>query len=137
MDKATARGRRWSPSTALLVLLAAAVALQRPAAAQAPKWTIMVYMLADNNLECYGILDLLVSFNCNSRHCHCRAAHHHHLACKCPALLGHYSPRICDLLAKCRPCIRAAAWIEACSVCVRSSLATSSLARVAWRARGS
>lgn len=25
------------------------------------KWTLIVYMLADNNLECFGILDLIVS----------------------------------------------------------------------------
>ncbi len=39
-----------------LVLLAA---LAAPLAAAAPtKWTILIYMLADNDLECYGILNL-------------------------------------------------------------------------------
>lgn len=26
------------------------------------KWTFLVYMLADNNLECFGLLDMLVGF---------------------------------------------------------------------------
>jgi hypothetical protein len=29
-------------------------------AAAAPKWTMLIYMLADNDLECYGVSDLVV-----------------------------------------------------------------------------
>lgn len=63
------RSRTRAPSTAppplalaVVLLLAAAAHLPlRPALAAAPRWVVMVYMIADNNLECFGILDLIVS----------------------------------------------------------------------------
>ncbi len=49
--------QRHGPMLPFLLLPGAAAQTQ----AQTPiKWTLLVYMLADNNLECFGILDLIV-----------------------------------------------------------------------------
>lgn len=46
----------------VLLLLLVAVAKNVLAAAQGNvKWTVLIYMLADNNLDCFGVLDLIVS----------------------------------------------------------------------------
>ena len=57
-----APGRRRQQQKQHTVLLATAVLLLLlPALAEAAtKWTFLVYMIADNDLECFGIDDLTV-----------------------------------------------------------------------------
>jgi hypothetical protein len=44
----------------LAVLLLAAALCARPAAGAPTKWTFLIYMIADNNLECFALDDMAV-----------------------------------------------------------------------------
>jgi hypothetical protein len=55
-----ARPAAATAAAALLLLVAVAAILPVLVAAGPTKWTVLVYMVADNDLECFGVDDLAV-----------------------------------------------------------------------------
>jgi hypothetical protein len=61
MAMAPAASGRRARCAPVPLAIAALLAMICAAAAASPKWTFFIYMLADNDLECFAIDDMAVS----------------------------------------------------------------------------